>query len=132
MAIGEGVSSTMRIIQYKPELKTLARKLRHNSTQGEVMLWSRLRGRQMLGYKFIRQKPIAKYVVDFFCRELKLIIEVDGYSHEGSFEEDQIRQNKLEELGLNILRFSESEVRRDIEQVLTVIEAWIRSREKVR
>ena len=80
----------------------------------------------MHGYQFLRQKPIQGYIVDLFCKQLGLIIEIDGYSHEGNFEEDKSRQNKLEELGFNILRFSESEVRRNIEQVLTVIEAWIK------
>jgi very-short-patch-repair endonuclease len=61
-----------------------ARKLRANPTDAEIRLWSRLRRRQLEGYRFRRQQPIGRYVVDFFCPEAKLIIEVDGSQHAGS------------------------------------------------
>jgi len=116
----------MAIYNYNNKLKKLSQELRKNGTVGEVMLWQKLRGRQMYGYQFFRQKPIDNFIVDFFSRELKLIIEIDGYSHEGNFDKDEVRQKKLESFGFTVLRFSEAEVRRDIEQVLTVIEVWIK------
>jgi len=118
----------MTIAYYHPKLKTLSRRLRKEATLGERLLWLKLRGRQIHGYQFLRQKPIQGYIVDLFCKQLGLIIEIDGYSHEGNFEEDEIRQKKLESFGFTILRFSESEVRQDIEQVLNVIEGWIKER----
>ncbi len=115
------------IIYYNPKLKEIARQLRKNSTLGEVLLWKKLKGKQMLGYDFHRQKPIDNYIADFFCKILMLIIEIDGGSHD--FEEVQLndikRQKKLEELGFHILRFTEKQVRKDINSVLLSIERWI-------
>jgi len=68
-------------IHYNPKLKELARQLRNNSTQSEIRLWQYLKGKQMMGYDFHRQKPIDNYIVDFFCNKLKLAIELDGFSH---------------------------------------------------
>jgi very-short-patch-repair endonuclease len=77
-----GVPVARKIIPYKPLLKEIARALRNNSTLGEVLLWKQLRNKQMLGYGFHRQKPLDQFIVDFFCHELNLAIEVDGVSHE--------------------------------------------------
>jgi very-short-patch-repair endonuclease len=70
-----------KIIPYNPKLKMLARQLRNNSTKAEVKLWMELRGDKMLGYDFHRQKPIDNYILDFFCYELMLGIETDGFTH---------------------------------------------------
>lgn len=70
-----------KIIPYDPKLKMLVRKLRNNSTLSEVLLWLELKGKQMKGYDFHRQKPIDNYIVDFFCHELMLAIEIGGISH---------------------------------------------------
>ncbi|MDD8018536.1 MAG: DUF559 domain-containing protein, partial [Bacteroidota bacterium] len=67
-----------KIVPYKPKLKEIAKTLRKNSTLGEVLLWKRLRNKQMLGYDFHRQKPIDQFIVDFFCPALNLAIEIDG------------------------------------------------------
>ena len=66
------------IIPYKPALKEIARGLRNHSTLGEVLLWKKLRNKQMLGYDFHRQKPLDQFIVDFYCHELNLAIEIDG------------------------------------------------------
>ncbi|TQO35558.1 very-short-patch-repair endonuclease [Arenibacter algicola] len=71
-----------KIIPYNPNLKELARQLRNNSTKAEIILWQKLKGKQMYGYDFHRQKPVDNYIIDFFCHELMLGIEVDGYSHQ--------------------------------------------------
>ena len=71
------------MIYYNKNLKAFSRKLRNNSTLSEVLLWSELKGRKILGYRFTRQKPLGKYIADFYCFELKLVIEIDGESHIG-------------------------------------------------
>ncbi|MDR9364438.1 MAG: endonuclease domain-containing protein [Balneolaceae bacterium] len=115
-----------KIHPYNPKLKKLARKLRKNMTLGEVLLWQVIRGRK-LGYQFHRQIPILNYIVDFFCHELQLAIEVDGISHDHSqiSKEDLERQKELEERGIRFLRFDEMEVRKNMEEVISTIEDWI-------
>jgi very-short-patch-repair endonuclease len=117
-----------KIIPYNPKLKLLARKLRNDSTRSEIKLWQHLKGKQLLGYDFHRQKPLLNFIADFYCYELKLVIELDGYSHQ--IEEvqlkDKIKQNELEEVGLTVLRFEDDEVMNDIENVLRELEAFAR------
>lgn len=116
-----------KIIPYEPYLKKLARKLRNESTFSEILLWQKLKGKQMMGYDFHRQKPLTLYIVDFFCNELMLAIEIDGDSHhsEEAKRNDKIRQNKLEQLGISFLRFEDLEVKRDMNLVLGTIRNWI-------
>ena len=117
-------------IHYNPKLKTLARNLRKNSTLSEVLLWNQLKGRRIKGYQFMRQKPIDNFIVDFYSSKLKLVIEIDGVSHiEKSFM-DKKRQNKLEALGLTVLRFSDLDVKKNMNGVLQVIGRWIDEFEK--
>ena len=78
-----------KIIPYNPKLKQLARNLRNNSTKSEIFLWLQLKGKQMMGYDFHRQKPIDNYILNFFCHELMLGIELDGITHQ--WEETQKR-----------------------------------------
>jgi very-short-patch-repair endonuclease len=112
--------------RYSKNLKPFARKLRNESTLGEVILWNKvLRARKMCGYQFNRQFPLENYIVDFICRTLKIIIEVDGYSHNFKHEQDEIRDKKLSELGFKVLRFSEQQVRHDIDSVAEVIQQWV-------
>ena len=118
-------------IYYNPKLKPLARKLRNNSTLSEILLWEELKKRKMLDYRFLRQKPVGEYIVDFFCNKLRLVIEIDGNSHnEESFENDMTRQAWLESIGLSVLRFDDLEVKKDMENVLMAIEGWIRDFEE--
>jgi very-short-patch-repair endonuclease len=113
------------IVPYNSSLKERARELRNHSTLSEVLLWKRLKGRQMRRFDFHRQKPLGNYIVDFYCSELLLAIEIDGSSHDGRYDEDQIRQESLELRGVSFLRFDDRLVKRDIETVLGTIEAWI-------
>lgn len=114
-----------QIIPYNPKLKELARKLRNQSTLSEVLLWNYLKNRQMRGYKFLRQKPLYDYIVDFFCPELMLAIEIDGMAHNERAKEDKHRQRFLEEKGIHFLRFYDYDVKKNIEGVLKRIEMWI-------
>jgi very-short-patch-repair endonuclease len=121
-----------KIIPYNPKLTQLARKLRNDSTETEIYLWLKLKGKQMYGYDFQRQKPIDNYILDFFCYDLMLGIEVDGYSHEilEVFNKDIIKEKRMNELGITILRFSDFEVLRDMENVIRAIEFYILEFEK--
>jgi very-short-patch-repair endonuclease len=112
-------------INYKKHLKNKSRELRNNSTLSEILLWNELKGRKMQGYQFMRQKPIDKYIVDFYCSKLKLIIEIDGTSHYGKEEKDKSRQEELEQLGLSFLRVDDLDVKFRMEEVLTTIRKWI-------
>jgi len=98
-------------------------------TLAEVLLWNALKGTQMLGYDFHRQKPIDQYVVDFFCPRLMLAIEIDGTSHEGKQEQDSRRQKEIERYGISFLRFSDNEVKQNLHGVLQSVREWIVSRE---
>lgn len=116
-----------KLIPYDPKLKEFARKLRNDSTLGEILLWKELNNKQMHGYDFHRQKPLSNYIVDFYCYELDLVIEIDGQYHswEGKYLTDEIRDKELEAYNLTILRFTEHEVRKDISNVLRTIENYI-------
>jgi len=110
---------------YNPKLKTYARSLRNKSSKVEIRLWTELlRARKMKGYTFNRQRPIDKYIVDFYASKLKLIIEVDGWCHEDPSvqKNDKIRQKRLEELGMKVIRFTNDEVFYQIDRVRELIE----------
>ncbi|HQU32381.1 MAG: DUF559 domain-containing protein [Planctomycetia bacterium] len=116
-------------INYHPKLKELTRKLGNKGTQSEIRLWQYLKGKKMIGYDFHRQKPIDSFIVDFFCNKLKLAVELDGYTH--TFEEiakkDTLKQERLNELGITVLRFCDEDVIKNIEGVLGVIRKFIRN-----
>ena len=116
-----------KIIPYNSNLRLLARKLRNDSTLGEVLLWNELKNKQFFGYDFHRQKPLLRYIVDFYCYEWNLVIEVDGQydRHSEKYESDLIRDKELEGYSLTILRFTEHEVKRDMTNVLRVIEDYV-------
>jgi len=114
------------ILPYNPMLKERARELRKNSTLSEVLLWRHLKGRKMLGHDFDRQKPIGNFIVDFFCNELMLAIEIDGDSHNFKADQDIERQKWLEGLRVRFLRFTDLEVKQNIEGVVSFIENSIK------
>jgi very-short-patch-repair endonuclease len=116
-------------VEYNLKLKSKSRSLRNNSTLSEILLWKKLRAASMMGYKFNRQKPLGNYIVDFYCKGLNLIIEIDGASHDNKYEQDCYRQNKLEQLGLKVLRFTDLQVKKDMNNVLRAIELFIEEKE---
>ena len=121
-----------KIIYYNPKLKEFARQLRNDSTRTEIFLWLKLKGKQIYGYDFHRQKPIDNYILDFFCYELMLGIEVDGYSHQflEVYNKDGLKEKRMNELGIAVLRFSDDEVLNEMENVLRAIEYYIFEYEK--
>ena len=101
-----------------PKILQAARELRQPQTPAEQKLWSRLRNRQLNGLKFRRQHPIDRFIIDFYCDEAKLCIEVDGDSHAEQIEYDQARTAYLNELGYTVIRFTNREVFTQCEAVL--------------
>ncbi|MFD2098376.1 endonuclease domain-containing protein [Flagellimonas iocasae] len=95
------------------------------------MLWQKLKRKQMHGYDFHHQKPIDNFILDFFCHELMLGIEVDGYSHElvEVQQKDRVKELTMSNFGITILRFTDHQVLRDMENVLRIIEDYIHTKE---
>jgi len=119
--------SQNRIIPYRKDLKLLARKLRKESTLTEVLLWCELRNKQLLGFQFHRQVPMLDYIVDFYCHELHLAIEIDGASHSLNTTaiNDALRQKRLEIEGVKFLRFDDLDVKQNMGMVVSDIITWI-------
>jgi very-short-patch-repair endonuclease len=113
------------IIRYNPALKGRARELRKQGVLSEVILWEHLKGKKVFGLQFSRQKPIGNFIVDFYCSKMKLVIEIDGTSHDGRFDYDMERQRILEAMGLTVLRFNDSDVKKEVNSVLAAIRQWI-------
>ncbi len=110
-----------RIRGTAPELDLAACLLRHNSTEAEARLWQALRRKQIGGFRFRRQHPIERFVVDFYCPACKLIVEVDGAVHLAQAEADAARTECLESLGYRVLRFSNEAVLGRLDEVLAEI-----------
>jgi very-short-patch-repair endonuclease len=102
-----------------------ARTLRFSTTRAESMLWSRLRNRQLSGFKFVRQEPIDRYYVDFVCRDQRLIVEIDGGQHAES-SSDRQRDAALSALGYRVIRFWNNDVINNSDGVLETLLAKLR------
>lgn len=122
-----------RNLGYNKNLRPFANDLRHRMTRAEVFLWKHaLRASGVKGYQFRRQRPVLNYIADFMCKGLRLIIEVDGFSHSfpEQLQKDMVRQKRLEGAGFIVIRFSDNEVLdkfewvvKEIENVITKIES---------
>jgi very-short-patch-repair endonuclease len=125
LLIKQNMSNKRKIIPYNPDHKELARELRKKMTLSEVLLWNELKQKRMSGYDFDRQRPIGSFIVDFYCKELSLAIEIDGDTHIFKYDYDKERQTTLEKMGVHFLRFDDIEVKKSMSNVLRVIENWI-------
>jgi len=119
-----------RLLRYSGKLKEIARTLRRNMTESEQVLWSRLRGKQLLGVQFYRQKPIGNYIVDFFAPRAELVVEVDGSQHfmMDHPEKDRERDRYLMSRGIRVLRFNSRAVLRDTDSVVEAIHQAMQQR----
>lgn len=118
---------------YNPRLQANARILRKKMTKAEAALWKyALRGRAMKGYSFRRERPVLKYIADFMCQKLMLVIEIDGATHflDEVIKKDIKKQSNLESAGFKVLRFADNDVLTNIKGVITVIEDTIEEQEK--
>lgn len=111
------------MLQYKPNLKYIARRLRRETTESERVLWLHLRRKQLLGVQFYRQKPIGDYVVDFYAPQARLVVEVDGSQHldTSHAQHDAYRDECLASQGLIVLRFTNLQVLKEQNEVLEAI-----------
>ncbi|OPY86691.1 MAG: hypothetical protein A4E71_01384 [Smithella sp. PtaU1.Bin162] len=110
---------------YNKNLRSLAGNLRRNMTKSESCLWKyALKAKQLKGYQFRRQRPVLNYIADFICKELMLIIEVDGITHdvEVSSAKDKKREEELSRAGFKVIRFTDEEVLINMAGVITAIE----------
>ena len=103
------------------EFRERRKNLRNNSTPAEAVLWRSLKGRGARGYKFRRQQSIGPYILDFYCPELRLCIELDGSSHDLKFDFDQRRSGFLHEQGIRVVRFENNLVRADVDGIVAEI-----------
>ena len=120
-----------KFYHYNKNLKQYSRVLRSNSTLAEIILWNEVLKARKLGYQFYRQRPILNYIGDFFCKELKLVIETDGATHfyEEVKRKDKEKEENLISHGYTILRFKDTEVDGELEKVKEKIESWIKNYE---
>ncbi len=102
-----------KIIPYNPKLKEYARQLRKNSTLSEVLLWQKIKQRG-LGVQFHRQVPLLDFIVDFYCHEIQLAIEIDGNSHDYTYEFDVRREGLLEKQGVRFIRFTDEDIKNNM------------------
>jgi very-short-patch-repair endonuclease len=109
-------------IPYEPYLVEIARKNRNNATYSERIIWNYLKGGRMMGFDFHRQKPILKYIVDFFCEELMLAIEIDGITHHEDGIDESNRQKEIEALGIHFVRLNAMDVLKNPAGMAMVIE----------
>jgi len=112
------------------DLLAKARALRKNLTDVESLLWQALRNRRLNGYKFRRQVPVNRYIVDFMCNSIKLIIEIDGGQHLEQQNYDSVRTHYLESRGYKVLRYWNNDVLTNIEGILTSLTLALSQRER--
>ena len=115
------------MLDYNKSLKRYSRELRRNMTDAENLIWSQIKGKQLKGHQFYRQKIINNFIVDFYCPNANLVIELDGGQHyeRASIEKDNIRDNYMKRIGLSVLRFSDRDVFENLDGVLERIWSYL-------
>ncbi|VEP14003.1 conserved hypothetical protein [Hyella patelloides LEGE 07179] len=101
-----------------PEIKLRAKQLRNNMTPAEKVLWEALRKKPLNGLKFRRQHPVGRFILDFYCAQYKLVVEIDGEIHLTQQEYDAARTKHLNSYGYKVIRFSNNEVFHNLDSVL--------------
>ena len=119
----------MKIVQnkdlpYNANLRKNASELRKAGNLSEVLLWLQLKNKQLLGLNFDRQRIIGNYIVDFYCPEKRVIIEIDGYSHELKADYDEAREKYLKSLGLTVIHILDHEVKQQMEEVMKFLKSY--------
>jgi very-short-patch-repair endonuclease len=108
--------------KYSPKyVIQLARKMRADMTETEKILWAKLSSKKIDGLRFRKQYPIGRYITDFYCHSLKLVVEIDGGIHSAQKEYDKNRDEYLSALGFTILRFTDEQIKENIADVLAII-----------
>ena len=121
---GAAVLKKLGVLPYNAKLEPRARALRKAGNLAEVLLWLELKNGKVNGLNFDRQKVIGNYIVDFYCHNKLLIIEVDGSSHDNKVEYDEERERFLIGLGLNTLHFTDKEIKNNLNSVINRIKSF--------
>lgn len=117
LVVPEAVNSKKMCVGYLEQLTYMSRKNRNNPTDAEKKIWNEVLRKRQTGYLFLRQKPIYRFIVDYYCAELKLAIEIDGSSHNHKIDTDKLRDQFLKAIGIDTIRFSNDEVLNHIDFV---------------
>jgi len=115
-------------LKYLEELRTLSRDNRKNATKTENILWYEVLKNKKTGFKFLRQKPLDRFILDFYCKELLLVIEVDGNSHDKKKNYDEARDKFLRNLNIETLRISTEDIMTNLNKVSYEIKKFIEAR----
>jgi very-short-patch-repair endonuclease len=115
----------MKNLPYNPKLKERARLLRKAGNLSEVLLWNKVKRKQLLGLDFDRQRVIGNYIVDFYCPSLELVVEIDGSSHDDKIEYDEQRDVYLKSLGLSVIHILDIDVKCNLEDVIIYLKDYI-------
>lgn len=118
----DGLMFSKNHLPYNPRLKEFSRQLRQGGIMAEALLWKQLKARQ-IGFQFNRQKPILNYIADFYCKEVGVVVEIDGSSHDTPEAQlkDKERDRQMRVIGLEIIRVSDRDVLRDAVRVAEFI-----------
>lgn len=122
--------TTQMYLRYLDQLRQISRVNRKNPTSAEKTFWDLVIGRDKLKYRFLRQKPIGRCVLDFYCSSLLLDIEIDGDSHDFKKSWDEARDEYLETRGIKTIRYKNNKVLNDTDKVILDLKEKIKEREK--
>ncbi|MCL1786034.1 MAG: DUF559 domain-containing protein [Alphaproteobacteria bacterium] len=117
-------------LPFNPKLRERARELRNNMTLSEVILWKQLYRKSFFGLNFDRQKIIGNYIVDFYCPDIGMVVEVDGCTHDCKEEYDKKRHEYLESLGLVVVHLDDMEIKTDLGWQLSILSNKTKERMK--
>jgi len=120
----KGIFKKYKKLPYNPKLKENARELRKAGNVSEILFWKQVSNKKFLSLDFHRQKIIGNYIVDFYCPELDLVVEIDGSTHEDKIEYDRKREEYLRSLGLNIIHFPDREIKKDLCNVMEYLQEY--------
>jgi len=117
-------------LPYNPKLKDKAKALRKAGVLSEVIFWNAVKNKKLLGLDFERQKIIGNFIVDFYCPELGVVVEIDGESHDFKGEYDQDRENYLKSLGLDVIHYSDLEIRKALDVIMGNLYIYLKSKKE--
>ena len=113
----EAIHNLRGSVRYLSELTDLSKKNRNNPTEAEKKIWDEVLKKDKTGFRFLRQKPIYRFILDFYCSELSLAIEIDGECHQKRKGYDESRDKFLHQIGIETIRFTNDEVINHIDEV---------------
>lgn len=121
----EAINFKNNCVRYRKSLTFMSQKNRNKMTEAEKIIWDKVLSRDKTGYRFLRQKPIDRFIIDFYCPKLLLAIEIDGESHINKKETDELRDKFLKQIGITTMRFTNEEVINNIEIIKRKIDKII-------